>query len=53
MTEKIQYWTTMVAVVGETEFDLVVAVLNLDLCFARDTYCYVANLYYLKKFKQF
>lgn len=48
MTEEIHHWTTMVGVVGETAFDLLVAVLNIGLCFDRDTYCYVANLYYLK-----
>jgi len=38
-----------VVVVGGTVFDLVVVVLNFGLCFAHDTYYYVANLYYLKK----
>jgi len=54
MTAEVQYLTTKVAVVGGTEFDLVVAALNLDLCFAHDIYYYVANLYYyLNKLNQF
>jgi len=46
MMGEVQYWTTKVVAVGGTAFDLVVAALNLGLCFAHDTYYYVANLYY-------